>query len=176
MLKKFFVIVFITFFSGTLIGAQNTNNCPCLSGQPLNQNDIILLEGKVDLSSWLAGAGSPVLTLVQLNGEKVPVQIAPFWFLRNQKFPFKSGDSITINALNISLGQTVRTVALSIRSTDGKELKLRDEYGCPLWGAGRRMPENRQLVDSPPSGTAAWGQRAFGMGRGRGQCWRVTVP
>ncbi len=144
-MKKFLIIVTITLFSGTLIWAQSTNSCPCLSGQPLNQNDIILLEGKVDLSSWLAGVGSPVLTLVQLNGEKVPVQIAPFWFLRNQKFTLKSGDTITINALNISLGQTVRTVALAIRSTDGKELKLRDEYGCPLWAGNRRMLGNRQL-------------------------------
>jgi hypothetical protein len=175
MSKNIFLCVFMILLFGTFFWAQN-NSCPCLNGQLLNQNEIIRLEGRVDWSSFVPGAGSPVLTLVLSNGEKALVQIAPFWYLRNMEFPFKSGENISISAFKLSWGQSVRTVALSIRSSDGKELKLRDEYGCPLWSAGRRMGWNRQLNPPPANGIGTWGQGACGMGRGRGQCWRVTAP
>jgi hypothetical protein len=176
MLRNILLIAFILLVSGTQSQTQNSNNCPCLNGQLLNQNEIIQLEGKADWSSFVPGAGSPVLTLVQLNGEKASVQIAPYWFLRNTEFPLKSGDNISISAFKLSWGQSARTVALTIRSADGKELKLRDEYGCPLWWGGGRMLGNRQFNGQSANGPGVWAGRGCGMGRGRGQCWRVTAP
>jgi|WetSurMetagenome_2_1015567.scaffolds.fasta_scaffold584238_1 hypothetical protein len=176
MLKNFFLCCVLAILCfGIFVWAQN-NSCPCLNGQPLNQSEIFQLEGKADWSSFVPGAGPAVLTLVQSNGEKALVQIAPFWYLRNTEFPLKSGENISISAFKLSWGQSVRTVALSIRSNDGKELKLRDEYGCPRWSAGCRMGWNRQPADTTGNGISAWGRGACGIRRGRGQCWRVTAP
>ncbi len=137
MLKRFWMLTILALMVPLSVWAQGPAPCPCLSNQPINPNDVITMEGKADLSSFLPGRGSPVLTLVTSDGQKTPVQIAPFWYLRNQKFALANGQSLTVKMFQLAAGQTTRNVALALVAADGKEIKLRDSNGCPLWAGSR---------------------------------------
>jgi len=94
------------------------------------------VRGKVERVYLGPGQGFPYIEIVTENGEKLDVLVAPFWYLKDQGFAIKAGDTVTVSVSKINTRQGGRNVALELKQQDGKTLKLRDENGLPMWMKG----------------------------------------
>jgi hypothetical protein len=65
------------------------------------------------------------------------VRIGPPWYLSQEKFSLKVGDTLEVAGFKITQEGKTILMAQEVKK-DGKTLKLRDEHGFPVWpGAGR---------------------------------------
>lgn len=137
MTRKLFLSALLVLFFVPGLWAQNSAGCPCIGNQPLQTSNIIVAEGKIDRFLGGAGQGMPSMVFLTAAGEKLTLQTAPYWFFFRQQMNLKAGDTVSVHFTKFNCNGAERWVALSIANTEGQELKLRDEKGCPLWAGGR---------------------------------------
>jgi hypothetical protein len=94
------------------------------------------VQGKVVRVGLIEGRPMSFVELLTQEGEKNVVLVAPSWFLKDQDFDLKAGDLLTAEVTKIDCPQGGHRVALTLKSADGKTLRVRDEYGIPLWQRG----------------------------------------
>jgi hypothetical protein len=67
----------------------------------------------------------------------ITVHLGPSWYLSEEKFPLKAGETMEVTGSKIAQDGTTIIMASEVKA-NGKTLKLRDEQGFPVWrGAGR---------------------------------------
>ncbi|MFA5111595.1 MAG: hypothetical protein WC443_09330 [Desulfobaccales bacterium] len=65
------------------------------------------------------------------------VHLGPAWYLDQQKFALKAGDTLKVTGSQVSLNNQPAIIAKEV-DANGKTLKLRDDQGIPAWrGMGR---------------------------------------
>ncbi len=65
------------------------------------------------------------------------VHLAPTWYLDQQKFALKAGDTVKVTGSQVTLNNQPGIIAKDVE-VNGKTLKLRDDQGLPAWrGMGR---------------------------------------
>jgi hypothetical protein len=73
------------------------------------------------------------------------VHLGPTWYLEQQKFPLKAGDTLEVTGSQVILNNQPAIIAKDAVA-NGKTLKLRDASGIPVWrgrGAGSQGGQNR---------------------------------
>jgi len=100
----------------------------------------VKVTGQVEsLSSQPSPGGQVMVQSAVLKTAKgsVTVFLGPVWYVHEQKFPLKVGDTWEVTAHQSAMEQRPGLVAREVR-TGGSVLRLRDEQGQPVWrGMGR---------------------------------------
>jgi len=104
-------------------------NGPAAGGSGLDMSKVTSLEGTV--TSINIGFGNQYPS-IQINS--TAVKIAPVWFLLDNNFEIKSGDTLSVvmapgTASNDAYLYAIKVVNLSAMT----ELSIRDAFGLPLW-------------------------------------------
>jgi hypothetical protein len=71
------------------------------------------------------------LTL-RTDNASITVDLGPAWYLSQQGFKIKQGETLEVTGSKIVRGQKTVMLAAEARK-DGQTLKVRDEKGSPLW-------------------------------------------
>jgi hypothetical protein len=95
-----------------------------------------ILQGKVSKVQLSQARPLSSTELITEQGEKKTVHIAPAWFLKDQDFELNVGDQLTVEASKIDCPQGPHWTALLLKKADGKEIRVRDVRGAPLWQRG----------------------------------------
>ena len=65
------------------------------------------------------------------------VHLGPAWYLDQEKFAVKAGDTLEITGSKVTLNNQPAVIAREVK-IEGKTWKLRDDQGVPVWrGMGR---------------------------------------
>lgn len=93
--------------------------------------------------------------LLKTDKGSLMVHLGPIWYLDQQKFAVKVGDTLEVTGSQVTLNNQPAIIARDVK-TNGKTLKLRDDQGMTAWrGMGRgRMGQE--------------GGRGPGAGQGKG--------
>lgn len=96
--------------------------------------------GQVESLAVQPGMGGRMMlqtAVLKTRDGNVTVLLGPVWYMRQQQFPLKVGDTWEVAGFKTTLEQKEVLVAREIKK-GAQVLKLRDERGQPLWvGAGR---------------------------------------
>jgi hypothetical protein len=79
------------------------------------------------------------------------VHLGPGWYLDEQKFAVKAGDTLEATGSRVTLNNQPALIAREVK-VNGKTLKLRDEQGLPAWrgmGPGPGMGPGRGPSRAP---------------------------
>jgi hypothetical protein len=123
------------------------------------------ISGTVTAVNIAYGAQYPSIVV---NG--TTIKAAPIWFLLENNFEIKTGDSVTVKAAPCNQPAETGLYALEIiNDTTQASIKLRDESGLPLWGGMRgrrgggpgmmRMGAGAMAMGAGPARAAAAGAR-----------------
>jgi hypothetical protein len=93
-------------------------------------------QGKVTKVQLSQGRPLSSVELITEQGEKRTIHIAPAWFLKDQDFDLYVGQQLTIEVSKIDCPQGPHWAALMLRTVEGKEFRVRDARGAPLWQRG----------------------------------------
>ncbi len=149
-MKKFSYLLFLfVLFSGLIFSKTFYGGG---SGRPLyyNPDTITTVEGKIiAVDSVKMRVSTTTRLKVQTKDGPIDIITAPYWYLEKNKIMFKVGDTINIIGSKVTYDNKPLITASKI-NYKGKEIKLRDSNGFPLW-AGVNNSQGR------------------GSGRGRGQ-------
>jgi hypothetical protein len=75
--------------------------------------------------------------LLKTDKGSIMVHLGPGWYLDQQKFAVKTGDTLEVTGSQVTLNNQPAIIARDILM-NGKTLKLRDDQGIPAWrGMGR---------------------------------------
>jgi hypothetical protein len=77
------------------------------------------------------------LTLKTRDGKTTFVHLGPRWYLENQNFEVKQGDTIEVTGSKIEFAGQPTIIAASVK-TDQTVLNLRDANGIPAWSGWRQ--------------------------------------
>jgi len=106
----------------------------------------VKVTGQVESLSSQPGVHGPVLVqtgVLKTASGSVTVFLGPVWYVNEQKFPLKVGDTWEVTGHKSTMEQRPGLVAREVR-TGGSVLKLRDDHGRPLWrgrGQGAETPK-----------------------------------
>jgi hypothetical protein len=91
--------------------------------------------------------------LLKTDQGSLLVHLGPGWYLDDNKFTLKAGDTLEATGSKVTLNNQPALIAREV-TVNGKTLKLRDDQGLPVWrgmGSGPGMgPGGRQ--GQKPSG------------------------
>ena len=149
MKKLSFLLILFVLLSG-LSFSQNYyrrgNNNPLY----FNPDTITTVEGKIiAVDSVKMRVYTTTRLKIQTKEGPLDILTAPYWYLEKNKIMFKVGDTINVTGSKVTYNNKPLITASKI-NYKGKEIKLRDSNGFPLW-AGANNSQGR------------------GSGRGRGQ-------
>jgi hypothetical protein len=138
------------------------------SGPAIDLSQLVTVDGVV--VSFVAGLGQgmPELAVTSAAGESYTFVLGPFWYLTEQGFAARAGDSVAVTAYVCATCDTGYAVKSVNNISEGITLALRDAAGLPLWtrpSSGASQGNGGQL------GTTAQGrgrQGSGGMGSGNG--------
>ncbi len=91
------------------------------------------LKGKVSRVQISPGQGMPSVTIKDSDTETT-VYLGSMRYLMAEDFNPKVGDSIVVKAYKMANGLFAATVTLP---ASNKTIRLRDEFGRPMWRGGR---------------------------------------
>ena len=79
--------------------------------------------------------------LLKTDQGSILVYLGPGWYLDEQKFAVKAGDTVEATGSKLTLNNQLSLIAREVK-VNGATLKLRDDQGLPLWrgkgpGAGK---------------------------------------
>lgn len=75
--------------------------------------------------------------LLKTDKGSIMVHLGPIWYIDQQKFAVKAGDTLEVTGSQVTLNNQPAIIARDIQ-INGKTLKLRDDQGLPTWrGMGR---------------------------------------
>ncbi|MCK9377795.1 MAG: hypothetical protein M0P73_16835 [Syntrophobacterales bacterium] len=108
-----------------------------------NPQTVTTVTGQVEkleeLSMGPSGGMGMKFQEARLKTEKgsLLVHLAPTWYLDQQKFALKAGDTVKVTGSQVTLNNQPAIIAKDVE-VNGKTLKLRDDQGLPAWrGMGR---------------------------------------
>jgi hypothetical protein len=129
-----------------------------------NPQTVTTVKGAVEkleeLPSMGRGSGQGMMYQgVALKTDKgsLMVHLGPGWYLDEQKFAVKTGDTLEVTGSQVTLNNQPAIIARDVK-VNGKTLKLRDEQGIPAWSRMGRGP-----------GMGPGGGSGMGPGPGGGQ-------
>lgn len=108
--------------------AQTQGMCPCVASMKP-----VKLTGKIESVTF------PMAVLKTSKGETYTLRLGPWWFWQDRGYKLNAGENVDLEGF---LSENANIVVPSVIRASGKEIKLRDEYGYPLWGGcprGKRM-------------------------------------
>lgn len=118
--------------------------------QKFDADNVKTIEGTVQSVgsfSPTTGVREGLRLRVQKNdGEMVTVYAGPQWYVQQQNFSIRSGDTIKITGSEVEIRQRSVIMATKLESGD-RALELRSEQGEPKWG-DRQMQQQRQRTGS----------------------------
>jgi len=143
----FIVLLFVATFALTQNYYRRNSNYP----RYFNPETITTVEGKIiGIDSVKMRVYATTRLNVQTKNGPIYIHVAPYWFLENNKILFKIGEPIKVTGSKVIYNNKPVIIASQLKY-NGKELKLRDANGFPVW-AGRRG-----------------NNKGKGMGRGQGR-------
>ena len=93
--------------------------------------------------------------LLKTDKGNLMVHLGPSWYLDQQKFAVKAGDTVEVTGSQVTLNNQPAIIAREIKA-NGQTMKLRDDQGIPAWrGMGR-------------GGMGQGGGQGPGSGQGKG--------
>lgn len=95
--------------------------CPCIATM-----SPIKVSGKIESLTF------PMATLKTSKGETYTLRLGPWWFWQDKGYKLNQGDTVEVEGY-----RSADFVVPSIIRASGKEIRLRDANGYPLWGGGR---------------------------------------
>jgi hypothetical protein len=109
-----------------------------------NPQTVTTIKGPVEkveeLPSMARGGGRGMMyrgVLLKTDQGSLLVHLGPGWYLDEQKFTVKAGDTLEATGSKVTLNNQPAMIAREIK-VHGKTLKLRDDQGFPVWrGMGR---------------------------------------
>ncbi len=113
-------------------------------GRLYNPQTVTTVMGQVEKLETLPGMGSGGGRGLQLQGVvlktnqgSLVVHLGPGWFLSQQKFVVKAGDTLEATGSKVTLNNQPVLIARQVK-VNSKTLELRDVRGIPVWsGSGR---------------------------------------
>jgi hypothetical protein len=104
-----------------------------------NPQTVTTIKGPVekveDLPSMGRGGGRGMMyrgVLLKTDQGSLLVHLGPGWYLDEQKFTVKAGDTLEATGSKVTLNNQPAMIAREIK-VNGKTLKLRDDQGFPVW-------------------------------------------
>jgi len=95
--------------------------------------------------------------LLKTDQGSLIVHLGPTWYLDQEKFAVKAGDTLEITGSKVTLNNQPAVIAREVK-VEGKTLKLRDDQGVPVWrGMGRGPGGGRGMGPGGGPGKAAGG-------------------
>ena len=119
---------------GALMAQRGMGAC-CGAGRAMSRN-LVEVKGKVTRVQITPGEGMPFVT-VRSGDQVIKVYLGSMRYLMAQGFNPKAGDEIAVKAYKMNSDLMAAAVTLPAAN---KTIRLRDEYGCPLWRGGMRGP------------------------------------
>jgi hypothetical protein len=109
-----------------------------------NLQTVTTIKGPVEkveeLPSMGGGGGRGMMyrgVLLKTDKGSLLVHLGPGWYLDEQKFTVKAGDTLEATGSKVTLNNQPAMIAREVK-VNGKTLKLRDDQGFPVWrGMGR---------------------------------------
>jgi hypothetical protein len=77
--------------------------------------------------------------LLKTDKGSIKVHLAPAYYLNEQKFAVKAGDTLEVTGSQVTMNNQPALIAREVKVKD-KTLKLRDEQGMPAWSRTGRGP------------------------------------
>jgi len=118
-------------------------SAPTATRQPVL---VTKVTGQVESLSTRPGLGGQVMVqtaVLKTASGNVTVFLGPVWYVNEQKFPLKVGDTWEVTAHKSAMQSWPGLFAREVK-TRGSVLKLRDDHGRPLWrgtGQGAETPK-----------------------------------
>lgn len=128
---------------GVLAAAANTVLAGLLFAQPevFEPPTAVTVRGRVlgvTRERSRSGAHLGVHALLKtVDGEKIELRLGPEWFLKDHGITLAEGDEVEATGVRVEVeGRSTLVVATLVQG--GRRLRLRDEYGFPVWRFGGR--------------------------------------
>jgi hypothetical protein len=126
-----------------------------------NPQDVTTVTGQVeklaDLASQGRGGGKAMEyrgVLLKTDQGNLMVNLAPVWFLSEERFVIRSGDKVSATGSKVTIDNQPGLIAREV-TVKGRTLKLRDEQGVPVWrkvGSGGGMGQGVKPGGGPGQG------------------------
>lgn len=121
-----------------------------------NPQTVTTVKGQVErLQAIDMGRGGRGMTLQEVflktDQGSLRVHLGPSWYLDEQKFTVKAGDTLEATGSKVTLNNQPAIIAREVKVND-KTLKLRDDQGVPVWrgmGPGPGMGPGRGPSRAP---------------------------
>lgn len=125
-IKLIIALILVLVMAGTAFSqpARTQSMCPCVASMKP-----VKLTGKIESVTF------PMATLKTPKGETYTLRLGPWWFWQDKGYKLNAGENVELEGF---LSENDNIVVPSVIRASGKEIKLRDEYGYPLWGKGPR--------------------------------------
>jgi hypothetical protein len=115
-----------------------------MDGRLYNPQTVTTIKGQVEKLETLPSMGRGGGRGLQFRGvvlktdqESLLVHLGPSWFLDEQKFAVKAGDTLEATGSKVTLNNQPALIAREVK-VNGQTLTLRDAQGFPVWrGLGR---------------------------------------
>jgi hypothetical protein len=137
-MKRHIITIMILFFSVLSLPAQRWGGNR-LCTQPLQSQDLKVIQGTVEELQAEPGKGMPTLVLKAPDGSLTTIMVGPYSAWLNGQFTVEKGDQVTVNAFNCRRSSETLAAVEIVNKTRGTQIALRDENGRPMTrGRGRR--------------------------------------
>jgi len=104
-----------------------------------NPQTVTTIKGVVESPGPQMGRMQHVSWVVKTDKDKVTVHLGPAWYVNQQQFSLKPGDTVEVTGSMVERAGGSFLVAKEVKA-GGKTLKLRDDQGLPVWrGQGRQQ-------------------------------------
>lgn len=110
-----------------------------MGGQLYNPQTVTTVKGQVEkleaLPSMGRGGGRGLQfrgVVLKTDQGSLVVHLGPGWFLDEQKFSLKAGDTLEATGSKVTLNNQPALIAREVK-VNGKTLTLRDAQGFPVW-------------------------------------------
>ncbi len=117
------VITLVILVTGTAFSQAPpvTGRCPCIANMTPTK-----VSGKIESLAF------PMATLKTAKGEIYTLRLGPWWFWQDKGYRLNQGDTVDVEGY-----KSADFIVPSVIRTSGKEIRLRDANGYPLWGGGK---------------------------------------
>jgi hypothetical protein len=109
-------------------------------GKMYNLKTIVTISGEVvsvDKITPINGMYYGIHMTVKTDKETISVHMGPGWFIENQDIKIEPKDKVEVKGSRITFEGKPAIIASDIKKGE-ETLKLRDEYGFPVWSGWRR--------------------------------------
>ena len=153
VIKFFFLMLLFLSWNNTTIAQPRRGLNQSELTKLYNTATEMTLEGKI-IQAVVVDSGygrfPGVIADVKTQDKQVKVYVAPAWYMDSEKIELKKDQSLTITGSRVTHNNQALLISRTIKH-DGKDIKLRDSNGVPVWagkamgpGTGRGKARRRQ--------------------------------